>query len=549
MKSLLPSPSTLGFDPTHFPSYRSTQERMIFDVTESRCRIRVTGAPTGTGKSLAAMSIALLEQARTLILTSRLLLQDVYADDGESIGAIAIKGAKNYRCPALEPTGDYAHLRGGGPATADRGPCKSGMSCKLRAGGCPQYDQIAKAQSAEIVIANYDYWLAIGKSLRREDAEEQLGEFDYIICDESHASGEHIAKTMHLDLELGAVRALLDFEPLAITATVDEWRRWADAARMRASRLIDNLNAEVKLSHSDGQTGVELLEELKKLRALDRTFVEMSEMYGKWVVERSSNGRFVGFDPVWVDRYVEQKLFRGIPNVVLMSATIRPAALRYLGIADDQFDFFEYPSPFPVERRPIYVWPLVRMHWKMGEGDKRKWADGIDRILDARLDRNSIAHAVSYKRMREFAELSRHRKILMTHDRWTTEKVVEQFKRKSVSPPACLVSPSVGTGFDFPLTECETVIVMKVPYPSTESLVMQAKMETDKEFSKVYASEQIVQFVGRPMRSSVDRGEAIIVDQGFGGLMKGEGWRNFPAYFRAALKWVKEPPRPLAKLR
>lgn len=549
-RRILPPPSALGFSADRFPSFRQTQTEAIFDTTDSSKRTRILSAPTGIGKTLVALTTLVLEQARGLILTSTKALQDVYEEVGRDIGVADVRGASNYRCPALEPRGDYSYLRGNRPATADHGPCLSGAPCSLKANGCPRYDALRAARSADIVVSNYDYWLTTGKSMQRRgetDAEEGLGEFDYIILDELHAAESHVAKALHVDIDLTLVHHLLAHDPISASASVEEWREWGRMLRVALAGKLDRITRDLRLAHEDGGSGVrrELIDELNTLRGLDRDLADLAQMYGRWIVERTSgsSGSQISFDPVWTDRDAEKLLFRGIPVVVGMSATVVPATLRYLGIEDGTYDFFEYPSPFDVRRRPIYVWPIVRMHYNMTDGDKKQWAEATDELLAARMDRKTLIPTVSYKRARELQQLSSHASSFVMHDPRSTKDAVERFRH--MPPPAVFVSPSVSTGWDFPDDDVRTIIVAKTPYPSRESAVMQARIASDRSYQDVYAATEFSQTVGRHVRSEGDWGETIVTDAAFGGLMKGEKWRYIAKYVRQAITFVKSAPRPL----
>lgn len=553
-RRVLPPPSALGFSPTRFPSFRSTQVEAVFDATESTKRVRILNCPTGTGKTILALTTLVLEQARGLILTSTKALQDVYAEVGADIGVADVRGASNYICPALRPHGDYAHLRKPGPfevtAMADRGPCLTGAQCRLKADGCPRYDALRAARSAEIVVSNYDYWLTTGKSMQRRgetDADEGLGEFDYIILDEFHAAESHVAKALHVDIDLTLTRHLLGHDPISLSASVEEWREWGRMLRVVLASKLDRAAREMRLAHEDGGGGASaadhrLVEELNVLRGLDRDLSDLWQMYGRWIVERVSESK-IAFDPVWSDRYTEKMLFRGIPVVVGMSATVVPAVLRYLGIEDGSYDFFEYPSPFDIRRRPIYIWPIVRMHYNMTDGEKRKWVAGTDELIGARTDRKILIPTVSYKRARELQQMSAHSSDFIMHDPRSTKDAVARFRQ--MSPPAVFVSPSVSTGWDFPDDDVRTIIVAKTPYPSRESAVVQARIASDRQYQDVYAATEFSQTVGRHVRSESDFGETIVTDAAFGGLMGGEKWRYLAKYIRQAIQFVKNAPKPM----
>jgi Rad3-related DNA helicase len=374
------------------------------------------------------------------------------------------------------------------------------------------------------------------------DADEGLGEFDYIILDELHAAESHVAKALHVDLDVSMTRRILGHDPISTSASVEEWREWGRMLRVALASKLDRISRELRLAHEDGGVRRELIDELSTLRGLDRDLSDLGQMYGRWIVERISDSK-LSFDPVWTDRYAEKLLFRGIPVVVGMSATVVPATLRYLGIEEGTYDFFEYASPFDIRRRPIYVWPIVRMNYTMSDQAKVKWAEATDSLLAARLDRKVLIPTVSYKRARELQQLSKRAGSFVMHDPKSTKDAVERFRR--MSPPAVLVSPSVSTGWDFPDDDVRTIIVAKTPYPSRESAVMQARIASDHTYQDVYAATEFSQTVGRHVRSETDWGETIVTDAAFGGLTGGEKWRNLAKYIRQAITYVKTAPRPL----
>lgn len=557
---MLPAPTVLGF-PDQFTSYRAEQTRAIIDVTESAERVRVVSAPTGIGKSVIGITIPVITQGRGLILTSTRILQRAYMSAAEQMGMRLVQGASNYRCVELEDGGRFSHLRGSGPATADRGPCKSGVSCPLKdGGGCEQYDDLRAAAQSDLVIGNYMWWLSnyrtSGWMLRsaeeRRCATEKgeaddldiLGNFDYLILDEAHAAEDHVSNSLHIDLEIGAARSLLDVEPLTSTATVAQWAAWGAAAMGKTKQYVDELALTVKVGNDDEVRTAHA--DLVRLRKLQQTLEAIRNMRGRWVVDHVSNSRMISFDPIWADSYAEERLYRGIPNIILMSATILPAEMKYLGIT--QFDYFDFDSPFHITRRPVWQWPVTKMFYKMTTGQMKQSVRATEQLMLDRSDRKGIIHSVSYKRAREIQQYSSPaiRDRLLLHAPTGTAQMVERFKRLSASSGAALLSPSISTGYDFPGEECEYIIIPKVPYPPMTSPVMIARTETDKQYSSFYAAKQIVQMAGRGMRSMEDRCETIITDSTFGGLLRNV--KLFPKWFLHARRWTSVKPPVARKL-
>lgn len=558
----LPPPTDFGAPPK-FTSWRDEQEEALVLLTESSKRVSVLEMPTGSGKALTAYMYALMTGKRALILTETLGLQDQYQADFGREHAIAgqlvdIRGMRNYPCPALEPGGMYSHLRERkGKATCDVGPCKSGLPCPLRDGGCPGYDQQRAAQRAQIVSTSYANWLSQGKVKRDEDADETLGSFDVLIMDECHAAPDQVSKALTVELQLHELRDFFGphLTPPPKSDDFAKWRPWIQKIRMLQNDALDGAMTEMRLARDGGVLRAELLADIRYLRQVGRELhllerTALSDKDTDWVVEQVVFGRsgksIITFQPVWPRPYAEQFLFRGVQRVVGMSATVRPKTMEYLGLTEKQFDFWEFDSSFPVEHRPIYFLPSVFMRYNMSEAEKKRWAMTIDSIGKSRLS-NGIVHTVSYERARYYQSQAqpdmKHR--LVEHTSNTTVKAVHGFKTGRVGQ--VLVSPSIATGYDFPDDACRWQVIGKVPFPDRRSKIMQRRMELDKEYSSYLAMTYLVQAIGRIVRGPQDWGETFIIDGVFGFGQKGGFYEKFkhymPKWCRDAIKKINGIPK------
>lgn len=561
----LPPPTSLGF-PAKFAAYRPDQCRAVTDITESEQQNIVINAPTGFGKAMLAPTVAVLEGARTLVLTSTKLLQSVYSDDMKSVGMVDVRGANNYSCPALLPNGQFAHLNvtANPDPRADHGPCLSGFKCTLRGGGCPRYDAIRAAERAPMVVSNYDCWTSQGKSLIANgggavrfdptaDAEDPpWGKFDYIFMDEMHAAANHVSSAMRIELDIRKVDEVLDGVSYpASNAAVQTWARWARDMAVEIAGLWDELRVDLKITTGGSAIAV-LMKEIRDVQALYRTFQQLSDVGSGWVMETTSHGKVVTFEPVWATDFCESLLYRGIPRRVGMSATIRPAALKYVGMKEGTYDFFEYDSPFPVERRLVWQWPAVQLNYKTEQlpSTQRALAAAVDKIRADRMDRRILLHSFSYKRMQQYANLTADKRTLVIHDLKTFDQQRERFLKMC---PAAFCSPRNYTGYDYSGEAAETGVIMKTPYPPMDTAVMRARVAEDRSYPSSYAADQLMQASGRTCRYGPekgrqgDRGDTIIPDSSVGALFK--QWELFAKWYRRAWKFTREAPKPAPKLR
>lgn len=519
---MYPSPNSLGLPPD-FTGWRQDQFEAVLNSQASTKPIIAQAMPTGVGKSLALVTDAILSGGRSLILTANKNLQDQYEKTFSSC-TLDVRGQQNYPCLALTPGGEHyaAYLSPG--ATVEEGPCHFGEGCSLLLGGCLYYDRIRAARQENIVVTNYDLILSVNRYT------EGLGRFDFIACDEAHEVPEKLASSMAAQVTDWEARNLLKCS-LFPSDDPFYWAGWAARYRGQVTRTIENYK----------QSGPEFRSRLKALNNIKRTLDQMSQADGGWIVEVAKDK--VRVEPIWPHQFVQPYLLAGAKKTVFASATIRPKTLNLLGLAD--FDFFEYPSPFPVSSRPVWYVPTVRMRYGMEYDDELRWVRAVDQIIARRLDRNIIIHTVSYARQKFLLAHSRYADRMLANSREDTAATLQAFKD---SPdPRILVSPSADTGVDFPGVECETVIIIKVPFPDTSSKIYKARSEADKEYGPYVAAQTIVQMAGRGMRSETDRCETIILDSTFGFLLRDYS-HLFPQWFLTAVRRSDTLPVPLQKL-
>jgi Rad3-related DNA helicase len=233
-----------------------------------------------------------------------------------------------------------------------------------------------------------------------------------------------------------------------------------------------------------------------------------------------------------------------VRKVVLMSATVREKTAELLGIAEDEMTFVEYPSSFPVERRPIIFVPSVQMNYRTEQDDAQMmvWLARLDTILGARLDRKGVIHAVSYKRAQFIKDNSEHGRHMLIHNSRNRAEVVEQYKRTAA--PCILVSPSVDTGYDFAGDLARFQIIAKLPFASTQDKVMKARQERDPNYGMFLASQVLVQMTGRSTRSEFDWSETFILDDNWRWAFR--KMKEFlPDWWVQGLVWADGPTKPV----
>lgn len=504
----MPLPSDLGFDPLRFPAYRLQQHEAIKAGMEGLAKydIMAIDAPVGSGKSLTNMAIAKLwrkqalasgaedREAAVVILTATKALMDQYKTDfGNDI--TDMRGMANYECRALNErffTADIIKRFRPDPrvrATCDQGPCLMRVECELRNEGCSYFDALRRAKLAPVTITNYAYWL-LGA----------LGSVGLVICDEAHllrSQLDNAAKLEHNDLPR------LSFE---------RTKEWA----LERLRSLDDKMTTIVLEREKG------------------VLSKLSQMSGEWVFDAGYAGDDKGRGvrpPSWSPVVFHDEgdtLANSASKFIFTSGTLTEDHVlffrRSVRAKNLTWDMVSYKSTFPVQnRRVILSVPMaqsgkgVAVKYSMNEADKRAHLEhciALVKLMDP-ANRKGIVHGVSYVRAKAFREALEHAGVpkgLIYFPRFSqeTKKAIEDFKARKAG--GIIISPSLSTGYDFPADLCRWQLVLKVPFPDTQSPLMQARQEADKDYGTRIAMETLAQMAGRGSRSQDDWCETYVAD-------------------------------------
>lgn len=517
------SPQELGF-PESFTSFRDAQVEAIEHILTSEKRFTGIGAPPGCGKTGISYAIAKLLGGRTVILTSTLGLQDQHAQFPDIAD---IRGRSNYSC-------------------WEGGTCEDGgrMGCGDK-GGCPYLGAFKAQNDSDIVVTSYAYWLAVhekGQGIRQPDT---------LICDEAGLADSWLSRALDFTIsekecrEAGVRMAPPPGEDL------DGWVGRADRVWVAAKARYAGLKATA-VPRSGGARD-RLARDLRKAES----FVDRSERLAKldsnWVCTRedgTDDGRQWRFECIWPGKYRE-KLFRWVPRVILMSATLRPKTLNLLGIARADCDFREWGRQFPAANGPVLYIPTVRVNHRLSGEDELRWLKRSDEIVKLYPDRRGLSHTVSYDRAKKHAAFLREcgsKHIVLNGAADIDNQNARQAFEQHVNGPidSHLISPSFGTGWDFKKTAAEYQIIAKIPTKDMRSKVMTARREKDRGYEDYLAAQDLVQACGRINREHDDLGTTYITDNSWE-WFKNKASDHLPRWYR--VRREEEIPPPLPKIK
>ncbi len=419
----IPSPRELGLPP-QYETLRPVQEEALRQLLTSTKRVKVVSAATGSGKTLIVLMYALITKQPTCFVTESRGLQLQYMEVGQHVGMTKIWGKRNYTC----------HLR------ADY-TCEEGSAANCPHKGsvvCPASADEMRAATSRLVTTNYAKWIAARKAGRGMD------HFKAVVFDEGHESVNAVGSAMQIVLHHHEVEEILglDFPSSPASDDLVAWKSWASTARGVAE--VKMLQARSLLA-SVTSPKPSLVRHYTHMRLLTKRLAVLSILKPTdWVVEESSVG--FTFDPIRLGRYTEAALFLRIPNVILISATIRPKTLFMLGQTKESFDFWEFASEFDIQRCPIYYLPVMRVDYR-ADDLSQLWLK-LDQIAARRRDRKGLVQTISF--IRRDAILARSRfasSMLVNPQGEAPSEILETFDQAGAG--AILVSPSFASGYDF----------------------------------------------------------------------------------------------------
>jgi Rad3-related DNA helicase len=494
--SSLPPPSQLINAPK-FQTWFPGQEELTLKLLswfEGDKRFLCANVPTGFGKSVVAIVSGWLSGDKVVYITNTKGLQDQLMEDfKEPVGLVQIMGQNNYTC--IDSPSN----------TVDRGKCHAGLTCAWKS-ECLYYSALDRARQGRIINTNYAYWLAQNcysdGLLGKNDLGEVEGTYPLVIMDEAHSAGsaleQHLTVTLNnLDLDM------LEWEPRDW-----DWPQWQLQAAFKHQELsyeIVELRKSLKLEINRPDLR-QYLRRFQRLRSLVLRLDSLQRSQVEWIREWSTNS--VSLCPIWPSTYNSRLLIGD--KILLMSGTLTRKGVEKLGIMEEECEWIDSPSPFDPALSPIHHVETIRLTYNTPPENYKVWARRIDQIIEKRLDRKGILFTVSYARAQLFHRLSAHQDKLVLHDTWNVQDRVAEFKQ--MKAPAVLVSPTVTSGWDFPDSECEYIIIGKVPFVTATGELTKARQKNDSEWVHSLAMETIVQEAGRGTRSGTDRCEVFIVD-------------------------------------
>jgi len=509
--------------------------------------------PVGSGKSHLALMIAdwyrknVSKMARVDIITNSKLLQDQYSDTYESISDL--KGKENYECESYS----CSCAQGSEFNRLNKTSCES----------CPYSFARENYISGGMSLTNFYLYILYAiynpKLMENRGAKvlivDEAHEFDDVMSDFiSIKITESIVKKFNFSNEYDIVKTLksvssinqyvdfLKFLNGEILSTMEDMEKGmastprnikSDKRDLKISKVLKTKNSDVKVMN--------LITDLKQYQLKIEVFLkEYKENPNNWVLESNWNEKTkqkeLSLEPIWAYDYLDKYIFSQYDMVFLMSGTILDKNLfcQLNGLDVTKAVYYSIGSPFPLRNRPIYYMPLGKMSFKSKEDTFKRYIPYIQKLLDKYKNKKGIIHTNSFE-LAKWIENSIKDPRLIFHDSSNKDEILKMHMESE--EPTVIVSPSMDTGVSFDNDSARFQIIAKVPYPSLASQKNKMRQANNPDWYSWKTVSGLIQMSGRPVRSNMDYADTIIIDGGFGDVIKHSS-QFLPDWIQEAIKKI-----------
>jgi Rad3-related DNA helicase len=307
----------------------------------------------------------------------------------------------------------------------------------------------------------------------------------------------------------------------------------SDKRDLKISKILKTKNSDVKVMN--------IISDLKQYQLkIDVFLKEYKENPNNWVLESSYNEKLrqseLSLEPIWSYDYLDKYVFNNYDMVFLMSGTILDKNLfcSLNGLDVSKTVYYSIPSPFAVKNRPIYYMPIGKMSFKSKEETFKRYVPYIKKLLEKYKNKKGIIHTNSFELSKWIQESIKDPRLIF-HDSSNKDEMLKMHFESN--QPTVLVSPSVSVGVSFDNDSARFQIIAKMPYKSLASQKNKMRQINNPDWYSWAACCELQQTYGRICRSDIDYGDTIILDAGFGDVMKYSS-SYLASWFQDAIKKI-----------
>lgn len=557
-----------------FP-YQSSRPGQIEAISQIVYQFRsgkkhvILDAPTGQGKSIIAITTAMMMESSFYLISSKILQSQISSEFGRE-GTVNqvysdLKGRNAYPCTFYDvhgpdllkqqkvkesrllelqqvkrDCGPTSHCRkqlGRGRCTQCFFPEKLDDQAQQRwrekfgmvDTTCPYYERVFEASSNKHASMNYHSFL-----YQTAYTDNFVMPRDLMILDEAH----------------GAFKSILDFTQVNMSQAVFgkiviprfgsyiEYAEWAIENDI-AGKLT------VLAAAAYEQRKLEESERLTEVIGRLQIFIESATGGNEWVMVIEDNPTVRGqidtvrLKPVMACDFSDRLFFNRANHFLHMSATILSPKLfaKNLGITD--YHYIKMGCDFPVENRPIFLMPAYRASGgKANQGGwEPKLIKAVDAILERHADDRGIVHTHNFSISKAILDKSKFRnRITYQHNFPSKEEMLEAHANKHAS---VIVAPAMHEGLDLKDDLARFQIIAKCPYPNPyDDEQLKRLIDAFDGMWDYITALKLIQGIGRGVRHNQDWAKTYVLDQVACDFLTGKGKVFVPNWISSAIKKI-----------
>ncbi len=495
--------------------------------------------PTGSGKSFLNIMFInwylnyINKNAKFDILTNSKLLQKQYISEFPFMKNY--KGRANFYCDPYDTDCSKGYET-----------CKTaGPNCQME---CPYEKAKSDWQGSTIGLTNFHMFntvaLYVQTILEKRDSNvliiDEAHDFESVFCDFITTSlSPRGLKNYGFDL-----KEIEDYDRQIVKIKkISQYISFID--KQFLSDLVNKIKwLEDALKNATGKMKQEYSKFLVFCNGQKFKFEYLVKEYLKqpdnWILDVTKTkdkmymGDLLEAKPVWGNKYIKEMIFDKYDHVIFMSGSILDKDMfSYInGLETSLTDYFELPSTFQCNRRPIFYMKLGKMSYEHKQESLKTQMKYILKILKKHKKEKGIIHTVNYDNLEYIKNNIMDSRLL-----FTTPENREEITNLHINSdePTILVSPSLMSGIDLMDDLSRFQIIMKVPYPYLGSEKIKMRQKTRPEWYTWKCIVDVIQMYGRSIRSVDDYATTYMLDSNFSDLLKYNG-DKIPKYITDAIK-------------
>lgn len=514
---------------------RKNQLKTLEWLEKQNAKYIILELPVGSGKSILGLTYSKYlsgNDGSSFILTPQRILQNQYENDFQHKGnkfLSSLHGKSNYKCANKKTS------------------CNIGSLIKPKCDKCPF--QIAKKRAIEAANTVLNYKLALTSFQYTETFKPRK----LMILDEAHTLEQHLVDFDCVSITYARCKRYnLNFKLNKNIKNAIEWIK--EYYLPEIEKILSDLEHECEfiLEKEPSQISKNEINKIKEAEELADHVTEVLQMSIRNLDYIENNFVLVHDKTMFQFKrlygsYSFNKILKPMAERFLfMSSTIlnKNAFCRDLGIDPKETAFLSLDSEFPVENRPVYYMPIMKMNanWNKPEM-KHERSEMIKRIIDLlniHKNESGILHTANYQvAMWLVEELENKINHEIYHhnpnDDIARNNAINAFME--CSKPSILISPSSTEGLDLKDDLARFAIIVKTPFGYLGDQWIKKRMELSNEWYRRRAMTDIIQGGGRIVRSADDEGTVYILDESFAYLYN-KSMNMVPKWWKEAYKVV-----------